>query len=122
MILVRTGQVRGHCTSQPRQCLGPMNTSPGQSSACPRDLARGNASTLSTMSLTQRIELRVDDAFVESLTKLASRLGKSRAEVIRDALNYYSNDVYEWDKTHAASTDHKDSASMPSAKSEPCLA
>lgn len=50
------------------------------------------------MALTQRIELRVDDEFVDCLTDLASRLGKTRAEVIRDALNYYQRDVSEWDQ------------------------
>jgi predicted DNA-binding protein len=52
------------------------------------------------MTLTQRIELRVDDAFVDAPTELADRVGKTRAEVIRDALNHYSNDVYAWDKDH----------------------
>lgn len=54
-----------------------------------------------TMPLTQRIELRVDETFNQALADLSSRLHKSKAEVIRDALNYYGNAVDEWDKAHA---------------------
>jgi hypothetical protein len=51
---------------------------------------------------TNRIELRVDDAFIEALAKLSARTHKNRAEVIRDALNYYSNQIKEWDSSHSS--------------------
>lgn len=54
------------------------------------------------MAKTNRIELRVDDAFIEALAKLSARTHKTRAEVIRDALNYYSNEIKKWDSTHSS--------------------
>ena len=74
------------------------------------------------MALTQRIELRVDDAFVDALTKLADRLGKTRAEVIKDALNYYSKEVYEWDRIHGIKPTKTDNRDQPLIKAEPCAA
>ncbi len=46
------------------------------------------------------VQIRVDDKFVDALTELADRLNKTEADVIRDALNYYSNAAYAWDKAH----------------------
>ena len=39
-----------------------------------------------------------DATFAEELSKLAKRLNKTETEVVRDALNYYSNAVEEWDR------------------------
>jgi predicted DNA-binding protein len=72
------------------------------------------------MALTQRIELRVDDEFVECLTALASRLGKTRAEVIRDALNYYQKDVSKWDQINLINK--RKSVEKTLGKAEPCVA
>jgi hypothetical protein len=52
------------------------------------------------MAKTNRIELRVDDAFIEALANLAARTHKNRAEVIRDALNYYNNEIKKWDASN----------------------
>jgi len=38
-----------------------------------------------------------DATFAKELRKLAKRLNKTEAEVVRDALNYYSNAVDQWD-------------------------
>jgi predicted DNA-binding protein len=73
------------------------------------------------MALTQRIELRVDDEFVDCLTALASRLGKTRAEIIRDALNHYQKDVWEWDKINSINK-HNESIERTLGKAEPCVA
>jgi hypothetical protein len=54
------------------------------------------------MAKTNRIELRVDDAFIEALASLAARTHKNRAEVIRDALNYYNNEIKKWDASNPA--------------------
>lgn len=74
------------------------------------------------MPLTQRIELRVDDAFVDALKELADRLHKSRADVIRDALNYYSNAVDDWDKNNTTTLNQKENKTKASKKAEPCMA
>lgn len=44
-----------------------------------------------------------DASFTKELRKLAERLGKGEAEVVRDALNYYSNAVEEWDRENRPS-------------------
>jgi predicted transcriptional regulator len=44
--------------------------------------------------------IKVDHQFMEALSELAARLNKTEADVIRDALNYYSNAVDEWDRTN----------------------
>ena len=72
------------------------------------------------MALTQRIELRVDDEFVDCLTDLASHLGKTRAEVIRDALNYYQKNVSEWDQINLINK--RKSVEKTLSKAEPCVA
>jgi predicted DNA-binding protein len=74
------------------------------------------------MALTQRIELRVDDEFVDALTALASRLGKTRAEIIRDALNHYHKDVCEWDKVHSINKHNEYNENKAFGKAEPCVA
>lgn len=44
--------------------------------------------------------IKVDPQFMDALSELAARLNKTEADVIRDALNYYSNAVDEWDRTN----------------------
>jgi len=39
---------------------------------------------------TSRIEIRADEQFIETIATLAEQTHKSRAEVIREALNLYS--------------------------------
>ena len=46
------------------------------------------------------VQIRVDDNFVDALTGLVDRLNKTEADVIRDALNYYNNAAYAWDKAY----------------------
>lgn len=53
-----------------------------------------------TGNLTNHIEIRVDDKFIKALIALAERTHKNRADVIRDALNYYENALNEWEKEH----------------------
>jgi metal-responsive CopG/Arc/MetJ family transcriptional regulator len=50
------------------------------------------------MAKTARIEFRTDEVFIKSLEDLAKRTNRSRAEVIRDAMNLYIRAVDEWDK------------------------
>jgi len=45
-----------------------------------------------------RMEFRVDDSFVAAVNDLAARTHKSKAEVLRDAVNLYYKAVNEWDK------------------------
>ena len=59
----------------------------------------------SKMTKTARLEIRADDKFVDALAKLATRTGKSRAEVIRDALNFYQYSLNEWEKEHPGELD-----------------
>jgi len=44
---------------------------------------------------TSRIEIRADEEFIETIAKIAEQTHKSRAEVIREALNLYSMVVNE---------------------------
>jgi len=44
---------------------------------------------------TSRIEIRADEEFIETIAKIADQTKKSRAEVIREALNLYSMVVKE---------------------------
>jgi hypothetical protein len=50
------------------------------------------------MAKTARIEFRTDEVFIKSLEDLAKRTNRSRAEVIRDAMNLYIRAMDEWDK------------------------
>ena len=52
------------------------------------------------MAKTARLEIRADDRFLEALANLSTRTRKSRAEVIRDALNFYEQSLNEWEKEH----------------------
>ncbi len=110
-----------HHTTQPRVQPGvvpsPGSHGTGQGGGSPEASPR-----LTTMPLTQRIELRVDDAFANALTDLASRLHKSRAEVIRDALNFYSKAVEDWDREHAATLGRSEGKAETREKAEPCVA
>jgi hypothetical protein len=45
-----------------------------------------------------RIEFRVDDNFVAAVNDLAARTHKSKAEVLRDAVNLYYKAVNEWEE------------------------
>ena len=49
------------------------------------------------------ILIRGDATFAEELSKLAKRLNKTEAEVVRDALNFYSNAVGGWDRENRPS-------------------
>lgn len=49
------------------------------------------------MTLTKRIEFRVDDSFVATVTEIAKRTHKSKAEVLRDAVNLYYKAIDEWE-------------------------
>jgi hypothetical protein len=44
---------------------------------------------------TSRIEIRADEQFIETIATLAEQTHKSRAEVIREALNLYNLVVKE---------------------------
>lgn len=44
------------------------------------------------------MEFRVDDDFVTAVNDLAKRTHKSKAEVLRDAINLYYKAVNEWEK------------------------
>jgi hypothetical protein len=44
-----------------------------------------------------RLEIRAENKFMDALTDLANRTGKSKAEVIVDALNFYENALNEHD-------------------------
>jgi predicted transcriptional regulator len=50
------------------------------------------------MPKTGRMEFRVDDSFVAAVNDLAARTHKSKAEVLRDAVNLYYKAVDEWEK------------------------
>ena len=50
------------------------------------------------MTKTRILEIRADDKFVEALSELCTRTNKSRAEVIRDALNFYEKALTEWEE------------------------
>jgi predicted transcriptional regulator len=70
------------------------------------------------MAKKERFEFRVDEKFMEALTTLAERTHKNRADVIRDALNYYENALNEWEKECAApSLEQKESPSTTSHRS-----
>jgi hypothetical protein len=59
---------------------------------------RGKTSLISKMAKTARIELRVDEAFTHAVADLAKRTRRSKAEVIRDAMNLYIKAIDEWEK------------------------
>lgn len=44
------------------------------------------------------IQLEVEDAFVQAVNDLAMRTNRSKAEVIRDAMNLYIKAIDEWEK------------------------
>lgn len=50
------------------------------------------------MAKTGRMEFRVDDSFVAAVNDLAARTHKSKAEVLRDAVNLYYKAVNEWEE------------------------
>jgi hypothetical protein len=50
------------------------------------------------MSKSGRMEFRVDDSFVAAVNELATRTHKSKAEVLRDAVNLYYKAVNEWEE------------------------
>jgi predicted transcriptional regulator len=50
------------------------------------------------MAKTGRMEFRVDDSFVAAVNDLAARTHKSKAEVLRDAVNLYYKAVSEWEE------------------------
>lgn len=54
------------------------------------------------MTEKERFEILVDEKFMEALSILAKRTKKSRADVIRDALNYYENALNEWERKEKA--------------------
>jgi hypothetical protein len=50
------------------------------------------------MAKTARIELRVDESFTKAVESLAKKTHRSKAEVIRDAMNLYIKAMDEWEK------------------------
>ena len=50
-----------------------------------------------TGTLTSRMEMRVDDSFIATVTELANLTQQSKAEVLRDALNLYYKAVKEYE-------------------------
>lgn len=52
-----------------------------------------------SMSDQIKFEVACDPSFTQTLYNLGSRLGKTRSETIRDALNFYENAVNEWEKS-----------------------
>jgi predicted DNA-binding protein len=50
------------------------------------------------MSDQIKFEVTCDQAFAQALDSLSSRLGKTRSDTIRDALNFYENAVNKWEK------------------------
>lgn len=53
---------------------------------------------MNEMAKTARMEIRADHRFLDALDDLSTRTGKSRANVIRDALNFYEKSLTEWEK------------------------
>jgi len=51
-----------------------------------------------TGTLTSRMEMRVDDSFIATVTELANLTQQSKAEVLRDALNLYYKAVKEYEE------------------------
>ncbi len=51
------------------------------------------------MSDQIKFEVARDPSFAQALDNLGSRLGKTKSETIRDALNFYENAVNEWEKS-----------------------
>lgn len=58
----------------------------------------GCSTTPPSVSDQFRLEFTCCPRFTQALDSLASRLGKTRSDTIRDALNYYENAVDEWEK------------------------
>ena len=77
------------------------------------------------MAKTARIEFRTDEVFIKSLEELATRTNRSRAEVIRDAMNLYIRAVDEWEKNGRGivfqSMDEKTAIAITTVE-EPCFA
>lgn len=77
------------------------------------------------MAKTGRMEFRVDDNFVAAVNDLAARTHKSKAEVLRDAVNLYYKAVNEWEENGRGivfqSIDEKP-ATSPSPVDQLCLA
>ena len=76
------------------------------------------------MSKNSRMELRVDDRFVEVVTELAERTHKSKAEVLRDAVNLYYRAVNEWEinKKGIVFQATEDAPAVAATAKEPCFA
>lgn len=76
------------------------------------------------MSKKGRMELRVDDGFVAVVTELSQRTHKSKAEVLRDAVNLYYRAVEEWEKNKKGIVFEaiEEAPAMASTIKEPCLA
>jgi predicted transcriptional regulator len=64
------------------------------------------------MAKTVRLEIRADDRFLEALSKLSNRTNKSRANVIRDALNYYEKALNEWEKENPEKLEAQNNPTM----------
>jgi metal-responsive CopG/Arc/MetJ family transcriptional regulator len=59
------------------------------------------------MSDQIKFEVTCDQAFAQALDSLSSRLGKTRSDTIRDALNFYENAVNEWERSKGAAKGNK---------------
>ena len=59
------------------------------------------------MTQKERFEIRVDEKFMAALAILAERTKKSKADVIKDALNYYENALNNYENALNTSTEVK---------------
>lgn len=78
-----------------------------------------------TMAKTGRMEFRVDDDFVTAVNDLAKRTHKSKAEVLRDAINLYYKAVNEWEENGRGivfQSINEKPATAISTVEEPCFA
>jgi hypothetical protein len=67
----------------------------------------GCCATPPSMSDQIRLEVTCCPRFTQALDNLCSRLGKTRADTIRDALNFYENALNEWEKSNGSSANDK---------------
>jgi len=99
---VRTGPDRSKSHTGLRPALMQTSLSAGQSLHWRDYLIPEAMPQLQTMkttgTMTRRMEMRVDDAFVTTVTQLAQLTHQSKAEVLRDALNLYHRAVNEYNK------------------------
>ncbi len=59
------------------------------------------------MSDQIKFEVTCDSSFLKALNDLASRVGKTQAETVRDALNFYENALNEWERSKGSAKSNK---------------